>query len=101
MGVIRDGELVATQRVEDLFAQRMNRISLIFESHPPVEAFKLPGVSVLESTNKGIILEVKENLPAVLAAAAENNVMDIETHNVTLEEIFLTYYSQDQGGSHV
>jgi ABC-2 type transport system ATP-binding protein len=101
VGVIRDGELVATQRVEDLFAQRMNRISLIFESHPPVEAFNLPGVSVLESTNKGIILEVKENLPAVLAAAAENKVLDIETHNITLEEIFLAYYSKDEGGSHV
>ena len=33
----------------------------------------------------------------VLAAAAEHNVMDIETHNVSLEEIFLAYYSVENG----
>ena len=101
VGIIRNGELVATQRVEDLFAQRMNRLTLIFEDHPPIGVFNIEGVSELDVTRQSITLEVRENLPAVLTAAAQHNVMDIETHNISLEEIFLAYYSKDEGGNHV
>jgi len=101
VGIIRDGQLVATQRVEDLFAQRMNRMTLIFDGPPPGGIFKFGGVTELEQSHHSITLEVKENLPAVLKAAAENYVKDIETHNISLEEIFLAYYSKDEGGSHV
>jgi ABC-2 type transport system ATP-binding protein len=101
VGIIREGQLVATQRVEDLFAQRINRISLIFDGIPPTDAFNLKGVAELERSKQSIMLEVKENLPQVLAAAAQHNVMDIETHNISLEEIFLTYYSKKNGGKNV
>ena len=55
----------------------------------------------LERGEKSIVLEVTENLPQVLAAAAQYKVMDIETHNISLEEIFLAYYGKDNGGDHV
>jgi ABC-2 type transport system ATP-binding protein len=101
VGIIRDGQLVAIQRVEDLFAQRMNRLTMIFEDHPPLGVFNIEGVTELDVTRKSITLEVRENLPAVLTAAAQHNVTDIETHNISLEEIFLAYYSKDEGGNHV
>lgn len=101
VGIIREGQLVATRRVEDLFAQRMNRITLIFGGPPPAEAFHLEGVTELRQGQKSLTLEVRENLPAVLAAAAQHQVMDIETHNVSLEEIFLAYYTKEEGGSRV
>lgn len=46
------------------------------------------------------MLEVQENLPQVLTVAAQNNIQDIETINVSLEEIFLTYYGKGNGGNH-
>lgn len=101
VGIIRDGKLVATQRVEDLFAQRMNRLDLIFDGLPPIGTFDITGVKELERREKTIVLEVKENLPKVLAAAAQHNIMDIETHNISLEDIFLTYYSKENGGENV
>jgi len=101
VGIIRDGQLVATQKVEDLFAQRMNRITMIFGGLPPVGTFDIGGVTELERGEKSLMLEVRENLPQVLAAAAQHNVMDIETHNISLEEIFLAYYSKENGGENV
>jgi ABC-2 type transport system ATP-binding protein len=98
VGIIRDGRLVAAQRVEDLFAQRINRISLIFDSAPPAKAFEFDGVTELERGEQSILLEVRENLPRVLAAAAQHHVLDIETHNISLEEIFLAYYGKGNGG---
>ena len=101
VGIIRDGQLVASERVEDLFAQRMKRMSLIFDGLPPVGTFDFNGVTELERGEQSIALEVTENLPQVLAAAAQHQVMDIETHNISLEEIFLAYYGKDNGGDNV
>ena len=101
VGIIREGQLVATRRVEDLFAARLNRLTLIFSEMPPTGTFSMEGVTLLDQSKQSITLEVRENLPNVLAAAAQYNVQDIETHNVSLEEIFLDYYGKGKGGSHV
>lgn len=99
VAIIRAGRIVATQRVEDLVTQRMKRLSLIFPDPPPVGTFDLEGVSELERTAHTVMLEVTENLPRVLSAAANYQVSDIETHNVSLEEIFLAYYGDGNGGN--
>ncbi len=101
VGIIRDGQLVAIQKVEDLFAARMNRITMIFDDLPPAGTFDISGVKELERSKKSIVLEVTENLPEVLSAAAQNKILDIETHNIGLEEIFLAYYSRENGGENV
>ncbi len=99
VGIIRQGELVATQRVEELIAARLNRLTMIFTDLPPAGTFDLPGVTETARTDRGITLEVRENLPQVLAAAAQYNVQDIETHNVSLEEIFLDFYGKGNGAN--
>jgi hypothetical protein len=83
-----------------MVAQRVSRISMIFADLPPADAFKIEGVTELNRSDRSVMLEVQENLPQVLAVAAENNIQDIETINVSLEEIFLTYYSKGNGGNH-
>lgn len=99
VGIIRNGSLVATQRVEDLIQQRVTRISLSFEHPLPEEAFAMPGVNVLQRDGQHILLEVQENLAQVLATAAQRGVQNIETHQVSLEEIFLAYYGEENGAN--
>jgi ABC-2 type transport system ATP-binding protein len=101
VGIIRNGQLVTTQRVEELMAQRVNRLNLIFADLPPADAFKIEGVAELSRSDRSVMLEVQENLPQVLATAAANDIQGIETMNVSLEEIFLTYYGKGNGGNHV
>jgi hypothetical protein len=74
---------------------------MIFDDLPPAGTFDISGVKELERSEKSIVLEVTENLPQVLSAAAQNKIMDIETHNIGLEEIFLAYYSEENGGGNV
>ena len=100
VGIIREGQLVATQRVEDLIATRLNRMTLIFTDLPPVGAFDMEGVAEISRTEQSVTLEVRENLPQVLTIAAQHNIQDIETHNISLEEIFLEYYGKGNGGNH-
>ncbi|MCL4869883.1 MAG: ABC transporter ATP-binding protein [Anaerolineae bacterium] len=100
VGIIRAGELVATQGVEALIAARLKRLTLIFANLPPVGTFAQEGVTELSHTEQTVMLEVRDNLSQVLAAAAQYGVQDIETHSASLEEIFLEYYGRGNGGNH-
>ncbi|MCB8977675.1 MAG: ABC transporter ATP-binding protein [Ardenticatenaceae bacterium] len=100
VGIIRDGQLVTTQRVEEMVAQHVTRLSLGFAVLPPTEAFQFAGVTELSRSERDVVLEVQDNLPQVLVVAAENNIQHIETINVSLEDIFLTYYGKGNGGNH-
>jgi ABC-2 type transport system ATP-binding protein len=100
VGIIREGELVATQRVEELIAAHLKRLNLSFTDLPPADTFKLEGVTEIARDGKGITLEVRANLPQVLARAAQHNIQDIETQTMGLEEIFLAFYGKGNGGKH-
>jgi ABC-2 type transport system ATP-binding protein len=100
VGIIREGQLVATQRVEELIAARLNRMTLIFADLPPVGAFDFEGVTEISRTEKSVVLEVRENLPKALSTAAKYDIRDIETQNMSLEEIFLAFYGKGNGGKH-
>jgi ABC-2 type transport system ATP-binding protein len=98
VGIIREGQLVATKRVEELIATRLNRMTLIFSELPPPGTFDIEGVSELNRTAQSLVLEVRENLARAMAVAAQFDLQDIETHNMSLEEIFLDYYGTGNGG---
>jgi ABC-2 type transport system ATP-binding protein len=97
VAIIRDGQLIETKRVEELVGQRMKRMSLVFPELPPNGAFDLEGVTELSRGDQRLTLEVSANLPQVLETAARYAVEDIETHSVSLEEIFLAYYGKGNG----
>lgn len=99
VGIIREGQLVTTQRVEELMRQRMNRLTLTFHTLPPEGVFDIDGVTELQRSEQSIMLEVRQNLPQVLMAAAQNGIRDVETINVSLEEVFLAYYGRGNGGN--
>jgi ABC-2 type transport system ATP-binding protein len=99
VGIIREGALVATERVEDLTRQQFKRLTLSFAAAPPADAFDLEGVEMTSRNERTVTLKVQQNLEAVLARAASLGITDIETIPVTLEEIFLAYYGKGNGGS--
>jgi ABC-2 type transport system ATP-binding protein len=100
VGIIREGALVATERVETLTHQQFKRLRLAFAAEAPAGAFDLEGVTVISQSDRDLTLEVRQNLNEVLARAAGLSIIDIETIPVTLEEIFLTYYGKGNGGNH-
>lgn len=92
VGIIRDGQLVATERVETLIKQQFKRLRLSFGALPPADAFALDGVTETARDEQSVTLEIRENLNGVLRTAVTYHVLDIDTIPVTLEEVFLAYY---------
>jgi len=97
VGIIREGRLVATQRVSDLMVQPFKRLQMRFAEQPPDGTFDRDGVTVLSRDDQSITLEVRDGLPEVMETAARFGIADIETQHVSLEEVFLAYYGQGNG----
>ena len=99
VGIIREGQMVATERVEDMTRQQFKRLRINFAIMPPADAFTQEGVKEITRDEQGALLEIRENLDQVIKTAAPFGITDIETIPVTLEEIFLAYYGKGKGGN--
>jgi ABC-2 type transport system ATP-binding protein len=101
VGIIRDGELIKTERVEILTRQQFKRLRLTLRQTPPSGAFALAGVTEIGRDGPRVTLEIRQGLDGVLASALPYGVDDLETIPVTLEEIFLALYvRQPDRGPH-
>jgi ABC-2 type transport system ATP-binding protein len=100
VGVIREGKLIAVQRVDDLVKRKFRRLRLSLEHEPASASFAIEGVQVIEQFNNMITLQIHNGLQAVMEAALRYGLRDVEELPVTLEEIFMAYYVQPQGEQH-
>ncbi len=101
VGIIRHGKLVALESVSDLRSKAMRRVELEFDA--PVEASvfeSVPGVRDVTVDNHHVLMSFDGNMDALLTTAAERyHVVDINTQEADLEEIFLTYYRDEEVGA--
>jgi ABC-2 type transport system ATP-binding protein len=98
VGIIRDGQLVTTERVEDLTRQHFKRIRFSFATMPQADAFTQLEVRETARDEQSITLEIYERLDRVMETAVPFGIIDIETIPVSLEEIFLAFYGKGNGG---
>jgi ABC-2 type transport system ATP-binding protein len=95
--IIREGRLVAIEDIGDLKTRSVKTIDLRFAGPAPVEAFaNLPGVEVAEPTRDAIRLRVQGSVDPVIKAAARYEVLDIESHEPSLEDVFLAFYGKGE-----
>jgi beta-exotoxin I transport system ATP-binding protein len=93
VGIIREGRLIAVERVADLLDRTPRRVSVEFAEPIDLEALRqFRGVSGLEADGRAAEFRVVGDLDRVIKAIAEHHVTDLEISRPTLEEVFLTYY---------
>jgi len=101
VGIIRHGLLVAVESVTDLRSKAMRRVE--FEFGTPVEASVFESVSGVRDVtveNHRVVLSYDGKMDSLLKTIADRyEVVDITTREADLEEIFLTYYVDEEGGS--
>jgi ABC-2 type transport system ATP-binding protein len=99
VGIIRRGLLVAVETVADLRSKGLRRIE--FEFATPVESGvfeQVEGVRDMEVTDHRVVLTFDGTIDALLTTiAGRYDVVDIVTHEADLEEVFLTYYRDEEG----
>ena len=93
--------LMAKPDVNDLAEQRRlapRRVTVTFEEAPPAAPFeRLPGVRLVSLEERDAVFETHDAMHALIEALAEHPVRTLETHEITLEELFLSYYEEPEG----
>ena len=96
VGIIREGRLVAVERVSDLLGRTGRRVSVVFGA--PVEGSVLsglPGVSSVRAEGRRAEFVAAGDVDPLVKLLARYEVDELEIAHPTLEEVFLTYYSED------
>lgn len=98
VAIIRRGRLVAVEGVASLRAKAIRRIELAFEGGAdPAPFAQLPGAREVTATDGRVSLSFDGDMEALLRAATSTGTLrDIATHEADLEEIFLTYYREEE-----
>jgi ABC-2 type transport system ATP-binding protein len=102
VAIIREGRLVKTDHVSSLKNLRQHDVEISFARAASVEWFKdVTGVvKVVKSTDERTIqLNIQGELTQIIRIAAEHHATNIETHEPTLEEVFLRFYEPGQSAS--
>jgi ABC-2 type transport system ATP-binding protein len=97
VGIIRDGHLVTVESVQSLRSKAIRRVDLYFEEPVEVSVFEqISGVRSADVTNHHASLSFDGHMDELLGVAATKySLVDINTQEEDLEEIFLTYYQDE------
>jgi ABC-2 type transport system ATP-binding protein len=94
VGIIRAGKLVAIEDVEALKNRAVRHLRVRFAAEVPHERWTdIPGVSQVAIEDAGARFVVEGSLDALVKVLARHEVTDLISEEPDLEEVFLSYYS--------
>jgi ABC-2 type transport system ATP-binding protein len=99
VGIVRDGRLIAIERIADLLGKARRKLTAELADAVDVaaELRALPRVEDVEVAGRRLSLTVAGDIDPVLKALAAHHVVDLEATHPSLEQVFLTYYRDEEG----
>ena len=99
VGIIRDGELIVVERIDDLKRKAIRRIDFEFAERVPADLFNgVAGVHEASVDNQHARVSFEGSVNDILKAAMAHEVVNLNSREADLEEVFLTYYRRDADG---
>ncbi len=96
--MINQGRLLAVERVEALKASALHHVEVRFASRPPSDAFAgVPSVESASVEDCHAKLAVRGSFDPLVKQLATYEVVDLNSREPDLEDIFLDYYEADGG----
>jgi ABC-2 type transport system ATP-binding protein len=98
VGIIRHGKIIALEAVATLRAKGLRRVELEFAEPVAASDFSgIDGVRDLVIQNHHAVMSYEGRIGTLLHAASRNHTLvDMSTQEADLEEIFLTYYHDEE-----
>jgi ABC-2 type transport system ATP-binding protein len=93
VGIIRRGKLIRVARLEDLHEMRVRHVEVEFAGQAMPELFsQLPGVEKVEASGHRVSFTARGSFEPIADVLAGHHVVNMASHEPSLEEVFLTYY---------
>jgi beta-exotoxin I transport system ATP-binding protein len=95
VGIVRDGQLVAVEAVEELRSRAIRRVEVHFDDPISPEPFAgLPGVMDLQTDGSTLHCRLAGRADALVKMIARYRVDSLVIEEPDLEELFFTYYAE-------
>jgi ABC-2 type transport system ATP-binding protein len=94
VGIIRDGRIVAVERIEALKAKMGQLVTVEFEEKFDSATLKIPGVARMDVNGCTLRLHVTGNHDAVLKALSQYKIKKFLAKEYSLDDLFLEYYHE-------
>jgi len=102
VAILRRGRLVQVARLDELHQLRYHRIEADFAGAVPLEAVRAcPGVDHVASEDHHLSFDVHGSVAPVLQALGTGQVLNLVTHEPSLEEVFLAQFRDEPAGAGV
>ncbi len=100
IGVLRDGRLIAVERLDDLRDKALHHVRAQLTDRPdPAEFSTLPDVRDVEVAEHVVTCSAPQSaLDALIKQIAHHGIVDLECAEAELEETFLAYYGANHAG---
>lgn len=96
VAILRAGTLVRTAALHELHEIHFHQVELDFVGAMPLAAIRAaPGVERVAVEDHHLRCIVRGSFAPLLDALAGSDVLNLNSHEPTLEEVFLTYYRED------
>lgn len=92
VGIIRNGNLVSTEKLEEIREKRLRYLRFEFKRQVDKGIFEIPQVLNVDEEGDTLNLTVRGSLDRVMEAAAAYQIEDLDVENATLEDVFFEYY---------
>ena len=101
VGIIRHGRLVALETVQALRAKAMRQVELELDQRPDASVFEaVQGARDVTVENHHVLMSFDGDMSTLLKATeGRYNIVDISTQAADLEEVFLTYYHDEEASA--
>ena len=93
VGIIKDGELIASEQIDNLKNKSIKKYEITFDQKPlKGKLSKIKGISNLKIKDNSCTFAIKGNVDDMIKTISKFTVINIRVLESNLEEIFLTYY---------
>ena len=94
VGLVRDGKLIAEERIEDLKHKMVRRMEIKFSKPVDTKQFDIAGINIISQLDTELVLNVFGDLNPLISLLARLKIEDIIFPEPSLEETFMTFYEQ-------
>ena len=99
VGIIRDGRLAAVEDIDDLKGKALKLVEVRLATPAPTGTFdRVPGVREAVAFGDRVRITMAGPIDPLVKALASHEVLDLQSREPSLEEVFLTFYAAEDDG---
>jgi ABC-2 type transport system ATP-binding protein len=96
VGILRQGRLIRVAELEELHDIHFHKIEILFDGLPPLDRLgKVHGLEQLVRQGSRVSFTLHGDFEGLFKALAGSKVVNFDSREPSLEEVFLAYYRED------